>query len=434
MVGTRMGYLAAVVKLLTRSPSVPVEASQETETVSVYGWIVVTASFFILILAYGGIYSFGVFFGSLQEDLGWSAAATSGVFSLYLLSYCLFSSFSGWAVDTLGPKIVISLGGLFIGLGFLFASNTHRLWHIYLCYGLLIGIGMGAVYAPLLVTTSRWVNKRRGLALGIVSSGIGTGTLLIPLLASYLNLKYGWRMSYIIMGSLAGGGIIILAALSLKKDPSFRGLLKRKVEPNEKIGAYILESYSIRKIVFSELFWLLALVYLMVGFGLQMITVHLVPYIVKIFRTTQICAAGVFTTMGASSIVGRLLMGALSDTIGGRKALIICVLLEGAAILVFINISGTYVPYFFAILFGFGLGGHNPQFPALTGELFGLRKMGSIIGLHLIFYGIGGAFGSFLAGSVLDKTGSYHDAFGLGGVAMLLAAAFSLRLRRPTSC
>jgi len=417
---------------MIKSQSLPIEASQEEGTILIYGWTVVIVSFFIAILAYGGIYSFGVFFKSLQEDLGWSAAATSGVFSFYLLSYCFFSIFSGWGVDKLGPKIVISVGGIFIGLGFLLAGNAYKLWHIYLCYGLLIGIGMSAVYAPLFATTSRWVHRRRGLALGIVSSGIGTGNVLGPLLASYLILQYGWRTSYIIMGSLSGGGVIIFAVLALMKDPSTGGRPK-KADQNGKTGTYNFESYSIRRICFLKAFWLLALVYLMVGFGLQMMVVHVVPYIMKIFKASQVYAAGVFSIMGASSIVGRLLMGAISDIIGGKKALIVCLSLEGLAILVFINISGIYVPYFFAILFGFGLGGHNPQFPALAGELFGLGRMGSIIGLHLIFYGVGGAFGSFLAGSVLDKTGSYYNAFGLAGVAMVLAAALSLKLRRPVS-
>jgi len=419
---------------LTRPPSVPVKNTQAKETVLIYGWTVVIVSFFIAILAYGGIYSFGIFFKSLQEDLGWSAAATSGVFSLYLLSYCFFSIFSGWAVDRLGPKIIISLGGFFIGLGFLLASNVYRLWHIYFCYGLFIGIGISAVYAPLLATTSRWVEKRRGLALGIVSSGIGAGNVFVPLLASYLISQYGWRTSYIIMGSLAGGGITILAVLYLKKDPPLKKYVQKNAEPNNKTGTCIFESYSIRKIFLFEAFWLLALVYLMVGFGLQMMIVHIVPHIVKVFRTSQIIAAGVFSIMGASSIAGRLLMGAISDIIGRKSVLIICVLLEGIAILTLINTLNDYALYLFAVLFGFGFGGHNPQFPALTGELFGLAKMGSIIGLHLIFYGISGAFGSFLAGSVLDRTGSYYNAFGLAGIAMLLAAAFSLKIKRPQLC
>lgn len=419
---------------MIKHPSTPANNTDEKEITLIHGRIIVIASFIIAVLAYGCIYSFGVFFKSLREDLGWSAAATSGVFSLYLLSYCCFGTLSGWAVDRFGPKIVITIGGIFIGSGFLLTSYVYKLWHIYVYYGLLVGIGMSAIYGPLLVTTSRWIHKRRGLALGIVSSGIGVGNVLLPFLASHLILQYGWRTSYSIMGSLAGGGIIILAILLLRKDPSFRKYMQSNSKLNVEGHTDIVENYPMMKIFFVQVFWLFAVVYLMVGFGLQMMILHVVPYIVKMFKTSPLIAAGVFSIMGASSIVGRLSMGAMSDFIGRKQALIICVLLEGVAILTFINMASVYAPYIFAVLFGFGFGGHTPQFPGLTGELFGLEKMGSITGLYQIFYGVGGAFGSFLAGVVLDRTDSYSNAFALAGIAMLLAAAFSLKLRRPILC
>lgn len=410
------------------------ENIQEKKVIVNYGWMVVIVFFFITTLAYGCIYSFGVFFKSISEDLGWSAAAISGVFSLYLISYCFFGFFSGWAVDRFGPKIVISLGGFFIGLGFLLTSSIYKLWQLYLYYGLLVGVGMSTAYAPLLATTSRLIHKRKGLALGIVSSGIGVGNIFVPPSACYLISQYGWRTSYVIMGSLAGGSIVMLALLFLKKDSTYRKHIQKDEELNRKVKTYIFESYSIRKMVFLKVFWLFAAAYLMVGFGLQMVIVHIVPYIVKVFKTSQIIAATIFGIMGASSIAGRLSMGAISDAIGRKKALIICVLLEGIAILILINVYSIYALYMFAVLFGFGFGGHNPQFPALAGELFGLENVGSVIGLCLIFYGIGGAFGPFLAGSILDRTGSYYNAFGMAGIAMLLAATFSLKLRRPQLC
>lgn len=409
-----------------------------------YGWVVVIASFFVAMMAYGGAYSFGVFLKPLRQDFGWTSAATSGAFSFYVLSYCSLSILSGWAVDRFGPQITTGLGGLFMGLGFLFSSQVNVLWHIYMTYGLLIGAGMSTVYSPILTTITRWFTKRRGLALGIVTSGIGVGILVIPLLASYLISTHGWRISYLVIGPIIGG-IIIAAAFFLKKDLSQRGKPSEErmdsdrldkgnsgregIRRDERISDMV--GLSIGEAAGTKTFWLLSLMNLMLGFTQLMIMVHLVPYVQEGFKLSPIIAATLLSSIGAVSIAGRLIMGAASDYIGRKRALAISTSIQGVMIIGFIASPSVWMLYLFAAIYGFGYGGNTPQFPALTGELFGLRRMGTILGTQTIFYGIGGALGPFLAGHIFDATGSYINAFALAAMAIFLTTTITFFLKKP---
>jgi MFS family permease len=404
-----------------------------------YGWVVVIASFFVASMAYGGTYSFGVFLKPLREDFGWTTATTSGAFSLLLLSYSSLGILSGWGVDRFGPRMTIGFGGLFIGLGLLLTSQINTPWQIYMTYGLLIGPGLSTAYSPLLTTISRWFTKWRGLALGIVTAGTGVGNLIIPPFASHLISIYGWRLSYIILGTIVGS-VMITATLFLGKDPlkikmvsnvemegkdnRMRGLRQNKIISEAK-------DFSFRRAIHTKTFWQLCLMNLMVGFGLQMMMVHVVSYVQEGLKSSPMVAATVLSTIGAFSIAGRLIMGVASVRIGAKRALAISTFLEGAMIIGMMSSSNMWVLYLFASIFGFGYGGHVPQFPALTGDFFGLYRMGTILGAGSIFYGMGGAFSTFLAGRIFDITGSYTNAFSLGVLAMFLTAASTFFLRRP---
>ena len=183
-----------------------------------YGWVVLAVCFLITTLTYAGSFSFGLFFKPLRAEFGWSSAQTSGVFSLFMFCYCMFGILTGVAVDRIGPRITLVAGGLCIGSGFLLSGMVHKLWQIYLSYGLLAGAGMSSVYGPVMTTASRWFQRKQGLALGVVSSGIGLGTFIGPLIFGHLIPMYGWRFSYLAAGT-GIGSIMVLLGLLLRKDP-----------------------------------------------------------------------------------------------------------------------------------------------------------------------------------------------------------------------
>lgn len=392
-----------------------------------YGWVILVSSFLITSVGYGATYSFGLFFKPLRGEFGWTAAEASVIFSLYMFSYCLFGIASGWAVDRLGPRVTTVCGGLLVGSGLLLSNRVHELWHIYVTYGLLAGAGMSAFYGPLLTTASRWFPHKQGMALGVVSSGIGVGTFLGPLVFGWFISSYGWRTAYLIGGS-AIGAIAITLGLLLKRDPT--GAPGRPSPgPGRAASGPGQGEPTFRRVVASRSFWLFSVIYFLVGFGLQMMIAHVVPYIQEAHRFSPSAAGAVLSTIGVASFAGRLIMGAASDYIGTRKGLAISVFLEGAAVIFILLSPHPWLLYGFGALFGFGYGGHAPQFPALIRELFGAGQLGRNIGIQQVFYGLGAFLGPFLAGCLKDATGGYQLPFALSAMTLISGALLSLALK-----
>jgi OFA family oxalate/formate antiporter-like MFS transporter len=125
--------------------------------------------------------------------------------------------------DRLGPRIVLTVCGVLIGVGFLLMSQIGALWQLYLFYGVIVGAGLGGTFVPL-TTTARWFVARRGLMTGIVTAGVGVGALIGPPIANWLITGYDWRRSYAILGSIVLGCVVVGAQL-LRRDPAQVGRL-----------------------------------------------------------------------------------------------------------------------------------------------------------------------------------------------------------------
>ncbi|HEV8457657.1 MAG TPA: MFS transporter, partial [Methylomirabilota bacterium] len=188
-----------------------------------YGWVVVGGAFLVLFTAYGAQYSFGVFFSALLEEFGWSRASLSGAFSLYAFGYGVFALVAGRLTDRWGPRVVIALGGVFLGAGLIGMSRTSELWHPYVFYGIVAAVGMSTAYVPCNATVAKWFTRRRGLAVGIATAGGSLGTFALPPLAHLLVSRAGWRWAYVVFGA----GILLslnLIALFMRRDPESIGL------------------------------------------------------------------------------------------------------------------------------------------------------------------------------------------------------------------
>ena len=189
-----------------------------------YGYIVVAVAVGIMMLAWGANRTFGVFLEPLINEFSWTRAGVSGAFTLCMLITGLLGIVAGRLNDRFGPRLVMTACGFFVGLGYLLMSQISTIWQLYLFYGVIIAMGTSGGYVPLVSTVARWFVKRRGLVTGIVISGIGLGTMVVPPIAAQLISSYGWRTSYIIVG-IAALVLIILAAQFLKRDPSQVGQL-----------------------------------------------------------------------------------------------------------------------------------------------------------------------------------------------------------------
>lgn len=382
-----------------------------------YGWVIVAACLFIIMTAYGVVYSFGVFFKPLQDEFEWSRAATSGIFSFYQISHTILGMLAGWANDRYGPRLTVAVAGVALAGGLMLTSQVNALWQLYIVYGLLVGLGISGAWSPLLTTVSRWFTRRRGLALGVVAAGIGIGTLIMSPLSSYLISVCGWRQSYLYIG-VAALVIFSIGSIFLRKDPREKGLLPYG-ETRGQMSTAVPESRGIplRKAIRTRSLWLAFALFVLISSGIFMVLTHIVRY-AQDTEIPPLAAASILGIIGAASIAGRITMGAVSDRIGIKVSLAICVVLQAIVIAWLSGLSDVWEFYLFAVAFGFSYGGIIPLIPALTGELFGLGHMGLLFAFITIGGGIGGAFGPLLAGYIHDARGSYSIAF-------LIAAALS---------
>jgi MFS family permease len=403
------------------------QSTARAKTPFFYGYIVVIAAFLIMVLMRSVFDSFGIFFKPMLTDLGWSRAATSGAFSVFWIIQGLLTIVMGRVNDKVGPRIVISVCGFIFSLGYLLMSQTSALWQLYLFYGVIIGIGMSGAFVPLTSTVARWFVKRRGTMTGIVVAGIGVGGLIAPPLANWLISIYDWRVSYIILGSIALGAVI-LAAYFLRRDPAQMGLMPYGESEEEVEMKGSTRSFSLKEAVSMRQFWLVSSMLFCLGFSMFAIMVHIAPHATDLeFSATT--AANILATVGGGGVIGRLALGCFADRIGNRQVFIIGFVLMAAAVFWLVPATEAWALYWLAAIFGFATGGCVSSESPLVAELFGLKSHGLILGVSSFGYCIGAAAGPFLAGHIFDVTSSYNVAFLVCGAVNVAGLILSAVLR-----
>ncbi|MGA7677850.1 MAG: MFS transporter [Dehalococcoidia bacterium] len=394
-----------------------------------YGYIVVVAAFFIMVLMWGTLSTFGIFFKPMLTELGWTRAITSGAFAVFWIIQGLLSIAVGRVNDRLGPRIVITVCGSILGLGYLLMSQTNALWQLYLFYGVIIAAGMSGSFVPIASTVARWFVKRRGTMTGIVVAGSGIGGLIAPPLANWLISIYDWRVSYIILGSIALVVVILFAQL-LRRDPAQVGLMPYGGSKEEMELKGSTKAFSLKEAASVRQFWLVLSMYLCLGFSMYTILVHIAPHATDLgFSATT--AANILAAAGGGGVIGRLVLGRAADRIGNRQVFIIGFVLTAAALFWLIPATETWTLYLFAAVFGFATGGCVMSESPLVAELFGLRSHGLILGFTSFGYCIGAAAGPFLTGYIFDVTSSYNVAFLLCAAVSVVGLILSAILR-PT--
>ena len=403
-----------------------------------YGWVIVAASLVIACTLTGIRFSFGVFFKSLEAEFDLTRAATSSVFSIYMIFFAISAIVSGWALDRYGPRLVICIMGLFAGLSLLITSQTNSLWQIFLSYSLLLSIGTGGTMPVLMSVVSRWFDKKRGFALGIASSGLGMGTLVVAPFAAYMISNVGWRMSYVVLGVIAWLVVISLALL-LRRDPGEIGALpdgaKSGAGGTELMGKEESSRFtglSLKQALRTRSFWLMLAVWLLFALCLNLIVTHVVPYATDV-GISMIEASTVLSLIGGFQILFRLPAGRILDIIGRKIPGIICAVLGTVAMTWLIWSHNLWMFYLFAVIFGFSWGGFGVTMVTLVGDVFGRRSLGAIMGALEVGFAVGAAIGAALGGLIFDITNSYATAFAIGAAAMLGVALFIAFTRRETN-
>ena len=396
-----------------------------------YGWIVLAASVAIIAVGTGTIFALAVFLRPLEEEFGWTRSLISGV---ALVNWIIFGLGSfGWGAlsDRVGARRVVAAGAGLLGAALLLSSQVGSALQLYAAFGILGAIGASAFYVPLSATATRWFAARRGLAMGILSSGMGLGIFVVPPTARGLITTLGWRTTFSLFGALAWvvGAVAVRYLVDRPEDvglQTYGGPAAAEAPAWARPRPGMTPADALR----SPAFWGLALVH----FGCCMAhsgpIFHMVAHAMDV-GVTKMAAASMLGLSGATSISGRLSSGLLADRFGARPALVGMLTLQAITLSTYLYAGGAVSLFAVALGFGVAYGGAMPLYALVAREFFGERVVGTTFGGIFFISCIGMGLGAYGGGVIFDHLGTYwslHLGSTLVGAAAVVVA---LALRAP---
>ncbi|HEY3485516.1 MAG TPA: MFS transporter [Ilumatobacteraceae bacterium] len=378
-------------------------------------WSVAAAGALASGTVFGTVYTFGAFFDAMVDEFDAGRGSTALVFGLTLLLFFGLGVLSGPLADRFGPRRLVAVGAVLVSGGLAFTSQVTSVAAGYLTYGVGVGVGGGLITTPMFASAGGWFVRRRALALGVVATGNGLGTLALVPLAERLIDDNGWRDAYktlavldLVLLTIAG---LVVARPPIPPAPPAIAAMKA-------VGA----TTAFKRLFVTGMLFSVAL---FVAFG----------FIVDFATDDGVSssrAALLVGIVGASSVVGRLGLTALSSRASSVRLMQICLAAQPIAFAVWLVADDSYLLLIvFAVALGVAYGGYVALGPEVAAFLFGVVGLGSTMGLMFLGAGLGGFIGPPLAGWLADSTdGSTVPitmALGVSVIAFVLALAIPTR-------
>jgi MFS family permease len=374
---------------------------------------------------------------ALLHEYGWSRSVLAGAFSVFTLVHGGVNPLVGMLCDRVRPLRLTAAGGAALGVALLADSFIAAPWQLYLFFGVFTAAGVAAAgWIPAIVQVQRAFQDRLGLALGIVSSGVGVGMLVVVPLTQLLIDAYGWRAAFRVLGAICVLWIVPSSLFMLRWAEKSTG--RTRVESGRGQAAAAQDAASagpvavtLAQAVRSEAFWLMLAAFFFGNVCSQTLHVHQVAYLVD-HGVAAIVAASVVGVVGAASIAGKTGGGWLSDRIEREFVYLggITIMLCAVAALAAIGASpARWAIYGYAVLLGVGYSATASLIPAMVSDRFGGKHFGAIVGLGLMGSAAGSALGPWMAGYLFDLTGSYRTAFAIAAACGATAGAAGWRAR-----
>ncbi|HEY51514.1 MAG TPA: MFS transporter [Dehalococcoidia bacterium] len=380
-----------------------------------YGWWIVGACFIIALYMSGVIfYGFTAIFEPIAEEFGWSYTSISIAASIRGLEAGMLAPVVGILVDRWGPRRVIFIGVLLMGLGLMLLSQVHSLLMFYIAF-ILMSLGISSCGISVTVTAvANWFHRRVGLASGIMICGYGSSGLLVPLVVRLVDL-YDWRTAIVIM-SIGMFVIGLPLSLLLRHKPEQYGYLPDGGEArgvtfdssSMKLPAQEI-SISARQAMKTRVFWLTVLAVMPQFIVIPAVITHVMPYLSSL-GFTRTMSGLVATAIPLLSISGRFGFGWLADKYVAKRlsTLALIMLALGLICFEYVSLGWIWLLVPFLVFLGFGYGGINTMVGVLLRGHFGRGNFGTIIGFAWGILMVGTMVGPPIAGWVFDHWGSYQ--------------------------
>ncbi len=403
-----------------------------------YGWWIVSAGIGIQTLIMGlMMQAYGAYIPELQAEFGWSKTALSGAFSLQRVESGILGPAQGWLLTRFGPRPVMSIGLVMLGVGFILFSQVNSLVTFYAVFVLMaIGASLGGFIAVITALVN-WFDKKRSTAMGIAYTGLSAGGLVVPLVAISLA-SLGWRATAVISGL-----IIMVVGLPLvqliRSNPEDYGYLPDGVKPGEmdQPSGVRAEStknevnFSASEAMHTRAFWFISLGH---GVAVLLVSAVMVHFVVDLNENLgySLQAAALFVaSLTIFQAIGQLTGGFLGDRFNKRLILTLTMVGHGVALIVLAFATSTWMVIIFVVLHGYVWGVRGPSLHSLRADYFGRASFAQVLGFSSLIVMIGMTLGPIVAGYLADLTGSYTLGFAVLGAIAIVGSLFFAFAKPP---
>lgn len=392
-------------------------------------WIIVVAAI-IIQMCLGAVYAFSVLVSPLQKPpteggFGWTVVETSPAFTIALLVFALSMIPAGKLQDKKGPRIVATMGGIFLGLGMILSGFTNSLIWLYVSYGLIGGLGIGLGYVTPITTCVKWFPDKKGLITGLAVFGFGAGSIVFAPLWNYLIGVMGWQNTFLTTGTLFV--LLVIPFAQLLKNPP-QGYMPANWKPPEKAKtARDFGPSSMVKTIPFVLIW--ASYWFGTTAGLMMIG-HAKPAAMGLAGLDSALATLAVSILGLFNAGGRVMWGLAGDRFGREKILtLLFALCSGALFMIaLIHEPMLFIPGM--LLVGLSFGGFLAIYPALTADYYGTKNLGANYGLIFTAYGAGAILGPNMAAYFKTFADSYVPPFYIAATLAFIGIFLTLVVKR----
>jgi predicted MFS family arabinose efflux permease len=403
-----------------------------------YGWFILLLSFLALLAVQGFRSSVGAFIVPWENDFNTSRSTISLLVTFSLIIYGISQPVIGKMIDKWGVRNILSFSTLIVGLSAVLTFFVTDPWQVFILYGIVASIGFGgASGVTATVAVANWFQKKKGLALGVITSGMSSGQLVFVPLSLFLINRIGWEWTVLALGIFLSAIAFPLLFIFLRTFPADKGLHpyggngdQQNYKCNYEIGPDTTNKtkrwFNTRK------FWYLALPYFICGYTtVGLMDTHLIPFSHGHGFTDSATGIAV-SLLAAFNIIGTLLSGQISDQWSPKNFLVLLYILRAISIILLLVTGHTFLLFVFAGLFGLVDFATITPTSVLATEYFNKQSVGLTLGLLSLSHQVGAALGAYVPGVLYDLTGSYNTSLVSAIVLLLVASLFSFALPEKT--
>jgi len=384
-------------------------------------YAIIVAGFFTVSIAYSIRYAYGLLLPEMLPAWGISKTEAGIIFAVYFVVYLVSSPLVGALADRFNNRLILTLFTLLLASGALLMARAASVLQASIFFS-LAGLGNAAAWVPVAALVQKWVPaQRKGLALSLVTMGVGFGVPFWSLILPPVVARFNWQAGWLCLGGF-GLGVAVLNALLVRNPPAEPVKIATTGEAPAAPPAAYLELFRDPKL------WIIGTAYLFVGFNVLVPFTFMAVYAREGLQFSYAVSTRFVAVITLFGIVSQLVLGAWSDKVGRLRIMILCGTVMGLGCLGMACFRGLWALYAMAMFYGLGYGAIWAMYGTAASDYFAKDNTGSVVGIWTVFLGLGSIVSPVLCGWVIDTTGNYSNVFLLGLASGLLSAVLLLPL------